>query len=83
MSESKKYYSPEEALKLVVGSASAKFVESVDVDIMTEADSTSPVRGLAQLPCGTGKKVKIAVFAEGDDAKQAKSVGADVVGSTI
>jgi large subunit ribosomal protein L1 len=80
MSEGKKYYSPEEGFKLVVESASAKFVESVDVDIMTNTDATNSVRGLAHLPCGTGKKVKIAVFAEGDDAKQAKSAGADIVG---
>jgi large subunit ribosomal protein L1 len=73
----------QDALKMVKDNASAKFNESVDVSINLGIDakkSDQTVRGSIVLPQGTGKNVRIAVFAQGDRAKQATDAGADIVG---
>ena len=78
-----KAYSVDEALKIVKETAVAKFDESVDVAVNLGVDakkSDQTVRGSVVLPAGTGKKVRIAVFAQGDKAKAAQDAGADVVG---
>ena len=78
-----KAYPVQDALKLVKDGATAKFNESVDVSINLGIDaskSDQTVRGAVVLPQGTGKSVRVAVFAQGDKAAQAKSAGADIVG---
>ena len=78
-----KNYPIDEALKILKGTASAKFDESVDVAINLGIDakkSEQNVRGTAVMPRGTGKKVRVAVFAEGAAAEAAKKAGADIVG---
>jgi len=78
-----KSYNVDDALKLVKETAVAKFDESVDVAVNLGIDakkSDQTVRGSVVLPAGTGKKVRVAVFAQGDKAKQAEEAGADVVG---
>jgi len=78
-----KNYPLQDALKLVKEGATAKFDESVDVSINLGIDtkkSDQTVRGSIVLPQGTGKSVRIAVFAQGDKAQQARDAGADIVG---
>jgi len=78
-----KSYSIEDALKLVKETATAKFDESVDIAVNLGIDakkSDQTVRGSVVLPAGTGKKVRVAVFAQGDKAKIASDAGADIVG---
>ena len=78
-----KLYSPEEALIFVKETASAKFDESVDVAISLGIDvrkSDQVVRGSVVMPSGTGKVVCVAVFAQGEKAKEAEQAGADIVG---
>ena len=78
-----KVYSLEEAIKIVKQTASAKFDESVDVAVNLGIDakkSEQNVRGSALMPRGTGKSVRVAVFAEGEQATAAKKAGADIVG---
>src|SRR5512144_3322678 len=78
-----KTYPALDAMKLVKETATAKFDESVDVAVNLGIDakkSDQTVRGSVVLPAGTGKKVRVAVFAQGDKAKQAQDAGADVVG---
>ena len=78
-----KIYSLEDALNVVKQTASAKFDESVDVAVNLGIDakkSDQNVRGSAVLPRGTGKTVRVAVFAQGDQATAAKKAGADIVG---
>ena len=78
-----KNYALDEALKLVKETAGAKFNESVDVAINLGIDarkSDQLVRGSLVLPKGTGKTVRIAVFAQGAAAEAAKAAGADIVG---
>src|SRR5512134_1379622 len=78
-----KSYPAQAALKLVKEGATAKFDESVDVSLNLGIDaskSDQTVRGSVVLPKGTGKRVRIAVFAQGDKAQQAKDAGADIVG---
>jgi large subunit ribosomal protein L1 len=78
-----KTYSIDDALKLVKETATAKFDESVDVAVNLGVDakkSDQTVRGSVVLPAGTGKKVRIAVFAQGEKAKTAQEAGADIVG---
>jgi large subunit ribosomal protein L1 len=81
--EHNKAYSVDDALKLVKETAVAKFDESVDVAVNLGVDakkSDQTVRGSVVLPAGTGKKVRIAVFAQGEKAKAAQEAGADIVG---
>ena len=81
--EAQKLYAVADALALVKETASAKFDESVDVAIQLGIDprkSDQAVRGAAVLPEGTGKTVRVAVFAQGAKADEAKAAGADVVG---
>jgi len=78
-----KSYPVQQALKLVKEGATAKFDESVDVSLNLGIDaskSDQTVRGSVVLPQGTGKSVRIAVFAQGEKAQQAKEAGADIVG---
>jgi large subunit ribosomal protein L1 len=78
-----KAYPVDEALKILKSTASAKFDESVDVSINLGIDakkSDQTVRGTAVMPRGTGKKVRVAVFAEGNAAEAAKKAGADIIG---
>lgn len=78
-----KVYPIVDAIKLVKDGASAKFNESIDVAINLGIDakkSDQTVRGAIVLPKGTGKSVRVAVFAQGDKAQAAKDAGADVVG---
>src|SRR5499426_1568763 len=78
-----KLYPMGEAIALVKKTATAKFDESIDVAVNLGIDakkSDQSVRGSVVLPAGTGKKVRIAVFAQGDKAKAAKDAGADIVG---
>ena len=78
-----KAYPVDEALKLVKETAVAKFDESVDVAVNLGVDakkSDQTVRGSVVLPAGTGKNVRVAVFAQGDKAKAAQEAGADIVG---
>jgi large subunit ribosomal protein L1 len=78
-----KSFPAQDALKMVKDNATAKFNESVDVSINLGIDakkSDQTVRGSIVLPQGTGKSVRIAVFAQGDRAKQATDAGADIVG---
>lgn len=77
------FYSLSEAFGLVKETASAKFDEGVDVAINLGVEarkSDQAVRGATVLPKGTGKSVRVAVFADGDKAEQAKEAGADIVG---
>lgn len=78
-----KSYTLDEAVKLVKKNATAKFDESIDVAVNLGIDakkSDQLVRGSIVLPKGTGKKVRVAVFAQGDKAREAKEAGADIVG---
>ncbi|UCH54266.1 MAG: 50S ribosomal protein L1 [Pseudomonadota bacterium] len=78
-----KPYPLDEALNLLKTTASAKFDESVDVSINLGVDakkSDQNVRGTAVMPRGTGKTVRVAVFAEGAAAEKAKAAGADIIG---
>ncbi len=81
--EAQKLYALTDALTLVKECAGAKFDESVDVAIQLGIDprkSDQAVRGAAVLPEGTGKTVRVAVFAQGAKADEAKAAGADIVG---
>ena len=81
--ESTKTYQVDEALALVKELASAKFPESIDISVNLGVDprkSDQVVRGSTVLPNGTGKTVRVAVFAQGDNADKAKAAGADIVG---
>jgi len=76
-------YPVQEALKLIKENATARFNESIDVSINLGIDakkSDQSVRGSIVLPQGTGKAVRVAVFAQGEKASQAKQAGADIVG---
>jgi len=78
-----KLYSVEEALSLVKEFAVSKFDESIDVSINLGVDpkqSDQVVRGSTVLPNGTGKSIRVAVFAQGENAEKAISAGADIVG---
>ena len=78
-----KFYVIDEALELVKELASAKFKESIDVAVNLGVDprkSDQVVRGSTVLPHGTGKTVRVAVFAQGENASKAQDAGADIVG---
>lgn len=79
-----KLYDSAEALDLTVKTATAKFDETIEAHIRLGVDSRhadQQVRGAVVLPNGTGKNVRVAVFAKGDDAKAAEAAGAEVVGA--
>ena len=78
-----KAYSIDEALDILKGASKVKFTESVDVAIRLGVDSRKSdqnVRGSTVLPNGTGKQVRVAVFAQGENVEKAETAGADVVG---
>ena len=77
-------YSPLEAIRLLKEFASAKFDETVEIHFrlgLNVRHADQQLRGTLMLPNGTGKDVRVAVFAEGEKAKEAEDAGADVVGS--
>jgi len=82
--EAGKLYDPEEAVKLVLQTAKSKFDETIEVSVRLGVDprqADQQVRGAVVLPNGTGKKVRVLVFAKGDQAKDAEAAGADYVGA--
>jgi large subunit ribosomal protein L1 len=81
--DSTKQYAPQDAFALLKDLSTVKFDESVDVAVMLGIDprkSDQVVRGASVLPNGTGKTVRVAVFAQGEQAEAAKAAGADIVG---
>jgi len=81
--EAGKAYAIGEALELVKSTSKVKFSESVDVAIRLGIDprkSDQVVRGAIVMPNGTGKSVRVAVFAQGENAEKARAAGADIVG---
>jgi len=80
-----KFYDLEEAIELAKNTAYAKFDETVDAAIKLGVDprhADQMVRGSVTLPHGTGKQIKVLVFAKGDKAKEAQEAGADYVGDS-
>jgi large subunit ribosomal protein L1 len=78
-----KIYAPGEAIKFIKENATAKFDESVDISIRLGVDTRKAdqqVRGTVILPFGTGRSVRVAVFAQGEKAREATEAGADIVG---
>ncbi|MDC0226573.1 50S ribosomal protein L1 [Alphaproteobacteria bacterium] len=81
--DSKKLYDPIEAIKILKNNTYVKFEESLEVAINLGIDSNKTdqnIRGVISLPKGTGKKIRVAVMAKGDKAKEATESGADIVG---
>jgi large subunit ribosomal protein L1 len=79
-----KFYGVDEAIAIVKANATAKFDETVEVAMNLGVDprhADQMVRGVVSLPKGSGKDVRVAVFAKGDKADEAKAAGADVVGA--
>ena len=79
-----KQYDLAEAVKIVKGNAKAKFDETIEVAVMLGVDprhADQMVRGMVSLPHGTGKSCRVAVFARGDKAEDAKKAGAELVGA--
>ena len=79
-----KFYEANEALALAIETAKAKFDETVEVHVRLGVDSRhadQQVRGAVVLPNGTGKSVRVCVFAKGDEAKAAEEAGAEIVGA--
>jgi large subunit ribosomal protein L1 len=82
--DSSKAYDVEEAVKLVKQRATAKFDETIEVAINLGVDprhADQMVRGVVSLPNGTGRKLRVAVFAKGPKADEARAAGADIVGA--
>ena len=82
--DSQKIYEPQEAMELVVKGATAKFDETVEIHLKMGVDSRradQQIRGTVVLPHGTGKDTRIAVFAKGPAAEEAREAGADFVGA--
>lgn len=80
----KKIYSLTEALELVKANAKAKFDETIEISVNLGIDTSKTdqnVRGIVMLPNGTGKVFRVAVFAQGEKAEEAKNAGADIVGA--
>jgi len=81
--DNNKSYELNEAVKLIRGNASAKFDETIEIAVNLGVDprhADQNIRGVCQLPEGTGRNIRVAVFAKGDKAKEAKEAGADIVG---
>lgn len=79
-----KFYALEEGVAAIKGAAGAKFDETIEVSLNLGVDprhADQMVRGAVNLPHGTGKTLRVAVFAKGDKAEEAKAAGADVVGA--
>jgi large subunit ribosomal protein L1 len=79
-----KFYGVEEAVKLIKAGAKAKFDETIEIAMNLGIDprhSDQNVRGVVNLPNGTGKALRVAVFAKGEKAELAKKAGADIVGA--
>src|SRR5215211_2813011 len=79
-----KLYAPGEAIRILRGSDGAKFDETVEAHFrlgLNVRHADQQLRGTMMLPHGTGKEQRVAVFAEGDKAREAEEAGADVVGS--
>jgi large subunit ribosomal protein L1 len=79
-----KLHTPDEALKLVKQNATAKFDETIEVAVNLNVDprhADQMVRGMVTLPSGTGKTMRVGVFARGAKADEARAAGADVVGA--
>ena len=79
-----KLYAIDEAVTTIKGAAKAKFDETIEMSLNLGVDprhADQMVRGVVNLPHGTGKTVRVAVFAKGDKAEEAKAAGADVVGA--
>jgi len=79
-----KFYGVDEALSLIKKNATAKFDETIEVALNLGVDprhADQMVRGVVNLPKGTGKSVRVAVFAKGAKADEAKAAGADVIGA--
>src|SRR6187401_955781 len=79
-----KSYPLGEAVKLIKGNAKAKFDETIEVAMNLGVDprhADQMVRGVCNLPNGSGRKVRVAVFAKGPKAEEAKKAGADIVGA--
>ena len=79
-----KYYPLDEAVKMVKDRAIAKFDETIEITMNLGVDpryADQMVRGVVNLPNGTGRHVRVAVFARGDKAEEAKAAGADIVGA--
>lgn len=77
-------YSLKDAVKIVKENAKAKFDETIDLAINLGVDpkhADQMIRGVCQLPHGNGKTVRVAVFAQGEKADEAKAAGADVIGA--
>ena len=84
MIDREQLYSPVEAVKLLKGSQTAKFDESVEAHFnlgLNVRHAEQQLRGTLMLPHGTGRETKVAVFADGDKAREAQEAGADVVGT--
>ena len=82
--EKDKLYAIEDAVKLIKGGAKAKFDETIEIAMNLGVDprhADQMVRGVCQLPHGSGRKLRVAVFAKGDKAEEAKKAGAEVVGA--
>ena len=80
------FYEPDEAISLVKKAAPAKFDETVEVHIRTGCDgrhAEQQIRGAVVLPNGTGKTVRVLVFAKGDKLNEAEAAGADFVGDEL
>jgi large subunit ribosomal protein L1 len=78
------FYAIDDAVKIIKGNATAKFDETIEISLNLGIDprhADQNVRGVVQLPHGTGKSLRVAVFAKGDKAKIAKDAGADIVGA--
>jgi len=79
-----KLYDPDEALQTAINTAKAKFDETIEVHVRLGVDgrhADQQVRGAVVLPNGTGRSVRVAVFAKGDDARAAEEAGAEIVGA--
>ena len=78
-----KKYDPKEAIKLIKDNSYVNFNESLDIAIKLSIDTSKTdqnIRGVINLPHGTGKKIRVAVMAKDEKAKEAKEAGADIVG---